>query len=253
MEPLEPDQEELRSNLSSLTRLAIGGLIGGYDILMKRLTSWEDKLDQMDAVPSNYPEDISQIDYGVQTDDRFEGETDFDRMRYAAIGMIFNSQKTLHKSLKTADRLSRLAGGVLETLVGPIYSSRALSPLRSTVDRLAEHGQRQVDQWIANGRKEEARGRILAASALTDQVDSSIQYLTSNDEVQELIQSQSVGLVGAIVEETREHAVSADNFLEAWVRTMLRRPMRSELPGPSQEIRARAIPYRRIHGKIVRK
>lgn len=245
MEPPTPEQKEMPAKLSSLTRLAIGGFLSGYDLLIKRISTWEDQLDQTDSVRIESSEDADRVNN--------ESETDADRLRYAAIGLIFSSQRALNKSMHTADRASRLAGGILETFVGPVYSSRFLSPLRNTVDRLAEHGQKQVDLWIASGQIEDARSRVLASTALSDQVDSSIQYLTSNDEIQELVQSQSVGLVGAIVEETREHAVSADNFLEAWIRTMLRKPMRSELPGPTPEIRARAIPYRRIQGKIVKR
>ena len=151
-----------------------------------------------------------------------------------------------------ADRASRLAGDILESVFGPIYSSRPLSPLRNQIDQLAQRGQKEVDRWIDVGRKEEHRSRELAQTALVAQVDSSIQYLTSNDEVQELVQSQSVGLIGEIVEETRERTVSADDYLEAWVRTILRRPMRSDLPGPPHELKERANPFRRIQGKVVK-
>lgn len=253
MKPPAPDQRDIPSSLSSLTRLAIGGLLTSYDSLIKRLIIWETKLDQIDEsqIEDSSPEVVT--DSALQLENTSEDETEADRLRYATIGLVFDTQQALNKSVRSADRLSRLAGGMLKSVIGPIYSSRVLSPFRITFDRLAEHGQSQVDQWIAVGRKEESRSRALASTALIDQVDSSIEFLTSNDEVQELVQSQSVGLVGAIVEETREHTVSADNFLEAWVRTMFHRPMRSELPEPTSEFRARAIPYRRIQGKIVKK
>ena len=253
MKPPVHNRTDTPSSLSSLTRLAIGGLLTGYDGLMKRIVTWEKKLDQ--AHESRIGDSGAEVetDEAGQLGNASEGETEADRLRYAAIGVIFDTQQALTKRISSADRLSRLAGGMLKTAIGPVYSSRVFSPFRHTLDRLAEHGQNQVDQWITVGRDEESRSRALASTVLIDQVESSIQYLTSNDEVQELVQSQSVGLVGAIVEETREHTVSADNFLEAWVRTMLHRPMRSELPKPPPEFRARAIPYRRIQGKIVKK
>jgi hypothetical protein len=92
--------------------------------------------------------------------------------------------------METADRVSRLAGGLLEPVVNPIYSSRLFSPLRNRIDHLAQRGQSEVDRWIEVGRKEERLGRELASTALSEQVDHSIEYLTSNDEVQELVQSK---------------------------------------------------------------
>jgi hypothetical protein len=128
-----------------------------------------------------------------------------------------------------------------------------LSPLRSNLDKLAERGEEEVNRWIEVGRFEEARSRALTQMAIHEQVDDSIKHLTANQEVQELVQSQSVGLVGEIVEETRERAVSADTFVEAVVRSMFRRSPRSELPAPPTEIQVQAIPFRQIGGRIIRK
>lgn len=240
-------------NLSSLTRLVIGSALAGYDGLMKRVSVWESELEQKDAARINANLIAEETAATASAVGEQGSETQADRLRYAAIGLIFDAQETLGKSVGAADRVSRLAGEMLEPVVGPIYTSRLFSPLRTRVDRLAQRGQIQVDRWIEIGRIEERLGRELASTALTEQIDHSIEYLTSNDEVQELVQSQSVSLIGEIVEETRERTVSADNYLEAWVRTMLRRPMRSELPGPPQMIKEQANPYRRIQGKVVKK
>ncbi len=255
MEQPAPDQDRQvkRSSLSSLTRLAIGGMLAGYDGLAKRISIWETTLDQREGAIAERPSTPDENISPNSATERSDRETEADLIRYAAIGMVFTAQNVLITSLKNVDRISRLTGGMIEKVAGPIYSSRMLSPLRNQINYLAEHGQIQVDHWIEIGREEDERSRAIASAALTDQVDTSIQYLTNNKEVQELVQSQSVGLVGAIVEETRERTVSADNYLEAWVRTMLRRPMRSELPDPEPELQERANPYRRIQGKVVKK
>jgi hypothetical protein len=245
-------RKEKRNSLLSFTRLLVGGVLAGTDGLSKRLKTWEAMLVQeKNQTPENLG--VEQGDLEDHFEDHVGNETETDLLRYAAIGLIFSSQDALLKSVKTADKVSRLVGGKIAKVSSPVYSSRLLAPVRDRIDRLAEHGQSQVENWIEVGRREEARSRALANTALTEQVDSSIEYLTSNQEVQELVQSQSVGLVGAIIEETRERTVSADNYLEAWVRTVLRRPMRSELPPPPPEIREKAAPYRRIHGVIVKK
>lgn len=231
--------------LASLTRLTIGGVLAGYDGLTKRLLVWEKEIDLKEAQDA-------QDGY---RDEKSPGakESSTDQLRYAAIGMIFNAGEALDDSLENVNQLSALAGNLLESVITPVYSSSFFSPLRKRVDRLAEHGQSLVEDWVERGREEEMRSRALASTALVKQVDSSIEYLTSNDEVQELVKSQSVGLVGEIVEETRERTVSADNYLEAWARTMLRKPLRPNPLAPAPEIKARAVPLRRVEGKLIKK
>jgi dihydroneopterin aldolase len=94
----------------------------------------------------------------------------------------------------------------------------------------------------------------VAGAALTERVDKAIDYLTANEEVQELVQSQSAGLIDEVIEEARERTVSADNFLEAVVRSVLRRPPRWELPEPPQEVKQQAEhTARQIHGRTLHK
>ena len=114
-------------------------------------------------------------------------------------------------------------------------------------------GQREVDRWVEIGRTEDINSRDLTQTALSGTLDSSLSYMATNEDVQELIQSQSVSLAGEIIEEIRERTVSADNFLEAVYRTALRRPSRSELPEPPAVVKEQAIPSRQIRGRIVRK
>jgi hypothetical protein len=250
-----PGPPERRSNLYSLTRLLLGGALVGYDGLVKRLSQSEAKLDDKGPVLAEQaakPDNFTQV---PSTWEPYEenNETQSDRLRFALIGLIFDTQDSVNRGLGSVDHLSLRAGKLLDRLTSPVYRSRIFSPFRTRVDELAQRGQNEVDRWIDVGRKEEKGSRELARIALTEQVDNSIQYLTSNSEVQELVQSQSVGLIGEIVEETRERTVSADYFIEAWARTILRRPLRSELPEPPQDLKLRALPFKRIQGKIVKK
>jgi len=248
-----PGSPVRRSNLRSLTRLVIGGALAGYDGLMKRLSDMESDFDNNKLDIYETPGAPDDFAYELSVENQNDEETRSDHLRYAMIGLIFDTHDVLGKGRDYVDHLSIRAGKRFDRLTHPVYSSRLFSPIRSRVDKLAQRGQKEVDRWIELGRKEEKRSRDLANQALTEQVDNSIQYLTSNPEVQELVQSQSVGLIGEIVEETRERTVSADYFIEAWARTLLRRPMRSELPEPPQDLKTRANPYRRIQGKMIKK
>jgi 16S rRNA A1518/A1519 N6-dimethyltransferase RsmA/KsgA/DIM1 with predicted DNA glycosylase/AP lyase activity len=72
-------------------------------------------------------------------------------------------------------------------------------------------------------------------------VDGYIDYLTTNPEVQELVQLQSTSLATEVVEEVRERSVSADTFLEGIARSLLRRVPRAFLPEPPPEVRSAAV------------
>ena len=94
------------------------------------------------------------------------------------------------------------------------------------------------------GKVEEYRSRKLALTATTETVDESIDYLTDNEELQELITMQGVGIAGEALEEVRERTVSADDFFESVVRTFLRRTPRKQLEAPSREVRLRTVHIR---------
>lgn len=73
------------------------------------------------------------------------------------------------------------------------------------------------------------------------QGDAYIEYLNQNpEEVQRLVSGQSRGLVEELRDEARERAVTADSAVEMLVRTLLRRPQRSELPPPPEPVQRRA-------------
>jgi hypothetical protein len=175
------------------------------------------------------------------------------RNLHMVVGMVFGLQGAVERSLNLTYRATRTAGNLVDLVTGPLYRSRALTPLRDRIETLAERGQEQVDRWVENGRIEEQRSRDLAQRTFTGQVDEAINYLTSDEEVQELVQSQGVGLVGEILEETRERSLSADSLLEEIVRSMFRRPPRTELPPPAPEVQVQAVSFRQLRGRIINK
>jgi len=254
---------EDRSMLHSLTRLVMGGLVNSYDGLRSRLDVWETHRDTLateaargktgvpgpaaDEVGGRQPPGSPDLAVTPLT------ESERDRLRFALIGAIFTAQEQAGRGLRQAGRASRLVGNLAELLVGPVYNSRLLEPLRNQVDALAERGQQEVERWIDLGRYEDEAGRELARAAVSEQVDNAIEYLTANDEVQELVQSQSAGLVDEVIEEARERTVSADNFLESLVRSFLRRPQRWELPDPPAAIKNQAAAPRQVPGKVLKR
>ena len=65
-----------------------------------------------------------------------------------------------------------------------------------------------------------------------------VKYLHDENpaEVQDLIQGQTLGLAGEVMDEVRERTVTADSLLEMIARSLLRKTPRQDLPGPPPEV-----------------
>lgn len=248
-EPGEHKSAPQTSVFRSLARLAIGGMLLGADELLSNLEKWQSPVRDLH---SNQETTREELTAEVTTIPYKDGTTTA-LVRYAIIGLIFETQERLQSGSKTMGKAVHIMNGLISPIAKPFYSNRMATPLRKRYSRLVLRGQQEIDRWIETGRAEDARGRALAQNALYGSVDRSISYLTTSDEIQDLIQSQSVSLAGEVVEEVRERAVSADNFFEGVIRSMLRRPPRSDLPEPPPEIKEQAIPFRQIRGRIIRK
>ena len=71
--------------------------------------------------------------------------------------------------------------------------------------------------------------------------DDYITYLNANPEqVQNLVQGQTIGMTTEIMNEVRARTVTADSTLEMFVRRILGRKQREELPLPPPEVQRRA-------------
>ena len=122
------------------------------------------------------------------------------------------------------DRTNRLTGIVAK-------------PIDRAFDRLVSRGQKSVDGWIELGRTQEPGARRMARKSFEEVIDEFIGLLAENQELADLVQKKSMGLATEAVDEFRSRTVSADAIAENIVRRILRRPMRTELPGPNEENR----------------
>jgi hypothetical protein len=76
---------------------------------------------------------------------------------------------------------------------------------------------------------------------IRQQGDDYITYLNAHPEqVQNLVQGQTIGMTTEIMNEVRERAVTADSTIEMIVRRILGRKQREELPLPPPEVQRRA-------------
>lgn len=234
--------------LRSLLRLLVGGSEIGVEELRRRLQLWEDNI--VDEVQEQEEPDIIEFDFGGDEQPYRKSladlpeETISNTIRYALIGLLFETQGGLRSSLDLAGRLSHAVGRFTRPWLRPAKNSRVFSPLRKRYDSLVARGEEEVVHWIETGRTESRHSRLLVETALTETVDSTIESLSENSGVQQLVQSQSTGLADEVLKEARERTVSADTYLEGVLRSLLRRRPRKELPQPSEDIKQQALTFR---------
>ncbi len=68
--------------------------------------------------------------------------------------------------------------------------------------------------------------------------DRYLDYLQQEnpEAIAQIVQGQSIGLVGELADEVRARAVTSDSVVEMFMRSLLRRPARQELPLPPPEV-----------------
>lgn len=228
----------------SLTRLAVGGLLSGMDLLVDRLLTWE--VIRLRSHGVGLPVSGAQPGQDENPDEpvvpllHYRYSQQFEDTRYALVGLIFAIRQEL---LDGANRLDSLQRRIARRLpvVDPAHRGNFVTRgLYTRLDELARRGEQEVNKLIEIGRLEGDISRNLVDVAVYNTVDDSLEYLAENPEVKELVQTQSTGLAGEFIEEIRERTVSADNFVEGVVRYILRRPARLDLPPPPPEVRKRA-------------
>jgi hypothetical protein len=83
------------------------------------------------------------------------------------------------------------------------------------------------------------------STVIRKQGDLYVDHLHDHPQtVQELVRGQSAGLAEEVANSVRRRTVSADDLLERFVRTVLRRPPRRDLPDPPPEVLEQAQPQR---------
>jgi hypothetical protein len=219
-----------------LSRLLVGGIGAGYEELLSRLQDLDRQISEELALVESR-ENQSKI--GPESEEVNLSSVNY--VRLALSGLIFEVQRAVPKQLSNIRRLETWAlkkakpvrNLILDNPVGRYFNER--------FDYLADRGQSTVERWVEIGYEEDPHNKLLAQNTFIGIVDSIINYLTENPEVQELVKTQSTSLANEMVVEVRERTVSADTFIEGLARAMVRRVPRSTIAGPSEEIRIKAV------------
>lgn len=259
--------------LRSLTRLLVGGVVLGLDELQHQLQLWERTANrryarhqsaatkaQPETTAGASPAQASQAPpastpHDQSTANRPDAQpepaalTPAETIRYAMIGLLFDTQQRMEAGFATLERVDRVLGTLAAPLVKEMRTNRALAPARERFEELVARGEAEVTRLVELGRTEETRSQILTTTAAQMSFEASIHQVAINPEVQELVQKQGIGLASEVVEEVRERAVSADTLLERLARSLLGRVPREQLPEPPAAVRIRAEHLRSVQGE----
>ncbi len=253
-----------QSTTRSIIRLFVGLVETWLYDLFHRMRTWEEQFSEIEtgkqspfgeaatlsAKPSDEsPYAIVEVDWAENDEHANNVQPTNSLFRFAALGLMFDAQERIARSSFLLNRAIKVTGRLADLVFAPISNGGWFIPLNDRLKKLVERGEIEVNRWIDIGRSEEVHSRYLALRVQDDVVNSWITYLTANEEIVDLVETQSASLATEVVEELRERTVSADTFLEGVARSVFRRPPRSALPEPPPEIKQRAAP---LHPKTIR-
>jgi hypothetical protein len=161
-------------------------------------------------------------------------ETSADILRYALIGLLFESQSRLGQH---SAKILNVANRTAEVFITPIFSrmgkSRLLQPSQRRFERAVHRGESIASRWVERGRIEETHSRKLVRVAAQSGFNSSMDQLGQAPALQDLVRKQSAGLTQDALDEVRVRTVTGDLLVESLARRIFRRAPRNTLEGPS--------------------
>jgi hypothetical protein len=197
--------------LRMLMRIALGGAVIARQELRERFQETQTE-SQIAAVELNRVTPIA---------------SETDRVRYAALGAVVNSNQALQRGISKLDKASNRTFRRLTRIAEPLTNSRFAKPFRRRYRRYTDHGEKIVSSWVAAGRREEYLGRQLAQQTATETIEETLDYLAESPEMDELMEQQSIDLVDDVLfDEVRESASNTTLILSNWFNTVILRRKR---------------------------
>lgn len=223
-------------SLRPFSKLLIGSIAIGLDELSSRLNSWEKKSHPEPIISSagilDSQKDTSKPNSEVIPYEIIEGDFPQYESRYVLIGLLNVSEDRLVSAVKKAGRIGGIIKRITYPIVKPLNRNWLIPPLQRRYAALIERGETELNNMVLVGRSEYDKSRRMAQIAYEDSFEEAVDSLSTNPEIQDLIQSQGMGLAEEVINEVRERSLSADNFVDSFVRSILRRKPRSIIPPP---------------------
>ncbi|UCG24290.1 MAG: RDD family protein [Chloroflexota bacterium] len=215
-----------------LTRVTLGGALIAIDTVGERL----DRLDEAEVESGARRRSEGDVLVPMSEWEQRFGISLDRPARHVALGVMIDARSKAGATARFLNDVGNGLAGAINFLLSPVRNRRIFRPARRGFQSAVDRGETKVERWRAMGQAEDARSRALAETALANAAEETMDELVANEQVeifiQEIIASQTVGIVDEIIEEIRERAVSSDDFFERPVHRIFRRPDRTELPGP---------------------
>jgi hypothetical protein len=200
---------------AALLRLLLGAALQGMDELRLRLRQWDASMRAASPLPA--PKASSA-----------------DLLRFAALGMLFESETTVRRGLFTLGRMWGEAARTALDALAPRILPSPLDPVVTLFDEVLFEWTVTVDRWIAMGSREESQSRLMARRAIPGILEEFVELLAKNPDVRALIAQEGANLTGTAVQDVRERVGSADALVERLVQGLLRRPANNDSPNSAQ-------------------
>jgi hypothetical protein len=234
LERMELNEAET-DRFRTILRLMVGGATLGWDELLIHLEQWEEEVRAASAQQSPDATQTGTIVFVEPGSRPVPLLSQPQELRYLLLGMLFETESRLHQR---SSAVFKLAGQTTNAFFKPMLRwmdrNERLDPARSRFDNLVRRGEEVTDRWIQRGQREEDHSRRLVITATQDTFDTSMEQLGQAPELQNLVKAQSAGLSQEVLDEVRSRTVTGDYMAEGFVRRVLRRVPRRELPTPGE-------------------
>jgi hypothetical protein len=204
--------------LQLILQLAVGGVMEGADELARRLQERQHELNQNRAGKITV----------------FAGdESDAERLRYALLGILFETPGVVARQLSAARQNTQRVAGMVAKVTRPLTNSWLARPARRRYQNLVARRNALIDRLIEVGRTEEQSGRLLARDVTVETLDELLTYLAQKPEIRQIVQEQGLSLTGEVVNEMRKRTAAADSLVDRLLGRRTPDPPPAIVPGSS--------------------
>ena len=158
----------------------------------------------------------------VRTAEGRDQETEYERLRFALIGLLFVSRRNTTQGLSTLLSSTRKTARTLDDAVYQLFRNPLtgpfVRPFKVLTDAIVWQVEDEVHRWVRIGRLEEKQGRAISKVIASQLLEEFIELLSENPELGELVQQQSIGLAGEMVDAMRQMAFNADALVDGLLR-----------------------------------
>lgn len=215
--------------LYSLSRMAIGGIVLGLDILSGKYLPPEQTeptapVDQTNGDQIFYEvlpesEDIPGTKLTIPTAAQKDEE-----LTYILTGLLVDTSNRIGQTTRSINSASGRLSRTVVPWISPFLNNPATRPFRKGFDHLVDRGENQVERWRRIGQDEAKQGFDLMENLTISTIDTSVDYIVQQPPVVRLATSKTRSIGSMILEYLRAIFVSLDVFGHGLFRRILRLP-----------------------------